>query len=161
MPEIFQINATLPIFVVSFLLFLYLLNKVMLEPVGRAIAEREARVKADLEAGKASRAEAETVLNQYHQHLAEIRSQAQSVINEAVEKANYHRNMELGRVREEGDRRLAQARAEIASERDALIDSLVAQEQELVGHITAKLLGEPVSVSLEKDKVRRALEEAC
>lgn len=160
MPEIFQINATLPIFVGSFLVFLYLLNKALLEPVGRVIATREAKVRADLEAGRAARAQAEAVLNQYHQHLSEIRAQAQSHISEAVEKANYHRNLELSQLRQDSDHKLAEARVGIQAERASLIDALVDEEKELVKGMTGKLLGEPIVLSLEADRVRRALEEA-
>jgi len=160
MPEIFQINATLPIFVASFLVFLYLLKKIMLEPVGKVLEAREAKAKADLEAGKAARAQAAAVLEQYHTHLHDIRTEASAHINEAMEKSSYHRASELGRLREEGAQRLAAARDAIEEERTALIDALVSQEQELVEGITRKLLGEPVAVGLEKDKVRHALEEA-
>src|SRR4030095_8651059 len=160
MPEIFQINATLPIFVASFVVFLVLLKKVMLEPVGRVLGAREAKAKADLEAGKAARAQAAEVLDQYHTHLREIRTQAQAHVNDALEKSNYHRNTELGRLKDEGTKKLAAAREAIEEERTSLIDALVSQEQELVEGITRKLLGEPVAVGLEDDKVRHALEEA-
>lgn len=161
MPEIFQLNATLPVFVASFLVFLYLLNKIMLEPVGRVLEARDAKAKADLEAGKAARAQAAEVLDQYHTHLHEIRAEAQSLINAAVEKSNYDRNTELGRLREHGAKNVESARGAIEDERASLIDALVSQEQELVEGITRKLLGEPVAVGLEVDQVRHALEEAC
>jgi len=157
----FELNGTLVIFIASFLVFMTLLNQVMLKPIGRVLEQRAAKIKADLDAGKSARAQAEKVLDNYHEHLQKIRAEAQSIINEAVEKASYHRNVELSRVREEGQKKLDAAKAEIALERDSLMEALVKQELDLIASIAEKLLGEPVAVSLEPEKVRRALEEAC
>lgn len=157
----FEINATFVIFIASFLVFMALLNEVMLKPVGFVIEQRKAGIQADIGAGKAARAEAEAVLNQYHQHLQKTKSEAQAIINEALEKANYHRTAELERLKQEGRKRLEAAKAEIALERAGLMEALVKQEAELVGGIVARLIGEPASVRLDPAAVRRALEEAC
>ncbi|MBI4534435.1 MAG: ATP synthase F0 subunit B [Candidatus Melainabacteria bacterium] len=155
----FEINATLIIFVISFLVFMALLQKVMLEPVGRVLARRAEKIKADLDSGKAAREKAEAVLNEYHQHLQRIRSEAQAVINEAIEKANYHRNLELVRLKEQGQKNLEEARATIAAERALVMESLFEQETDLVKAISQKLVNEPVMVSLSRDMVASAMEE--
>lgn len=156
----FEINATLVVFVISFLLFMVLLKKVMLEPVGQVLERRAEKIKADLESGKAYRDKAEEVLNEYHQHLQRIRSEAQAVINEAGEKANYHRSLELVHLKEEGQKSLEAARATIAAERELVMESLSKQQSELVNAITQKLLNESVVVSLSPDMVQRAMEDA-
>ncbi len=157
----FEINATFLIFAASFLVFMALLNQIMLKPVGRVIDQRSKNIKAQIEAGKQARAEAEEVLNQYHQHLHKTRMEAQAIINEAVEKASYHRHCELSRLKEEGQKKLEEARAAIVVERNGLMEALVAQESGLVSGIVAKLIGKPVPVHLEPEVIRRTLEEAC
>ena len=156
----FDLNATLIIFVGSFLIFMALLNEVFLKPVGKVIEARAAKVKADIEAGKKARLQAQESISEYEKHLHEIRSKAQDVINEANEKASYHRNLEVSRLREEGRRKLEQTRSEIAAERNSLLDQLVGQEMELVQEIGRRVVGEEIVVPLDNDKVRRALEEA-
>lgn len=157
----FEINATFLIFTASFLVFMVLLNAMVLAPVGRVMSERDAKIKNDIQDGKSARTQAEEVLDGYHQQLLKTKSEAQAIINEAIEKANYHRNAELTRLKEEGRKRLEAAKGEIAMERAGLMDALVKQEGELIQQIMDKLLGEPVALTLDRDSVRRALEEAC
>jgi F-type H+-transporting ATPase subunit b len=157
----FDINATYLIFIASFLVFIMLLNEIMLKPVGRVLEKRAEKIRNDIEDGKSARVQAEEVLDGYHQQLFKTKSEAQAIINEALEKANYHRNTEMAKIKEEGRRRVDAAKAEIAVERSSLMEELTKQESQLVKTIMEKLLGEPVVVNLEHDKVRRALEEAC
>jgi F-type H+-transporting ATPase subunit b len=156
----FDLNATLLIFVISFLIFMALLNEVFLKPVGKVIEARANKVKADIEAGKAARLKAQESITEYERHLHDIRSKAQAVINEASEKSTYHRNLEVNRLREEGHRKLEATRAEIAAERNSLLEQLVNQEAQLVQEIGRRVIGEEIVVPLDTDKVRRALEEA-
>ncbi len=48
----FELNATLPIFVVMFLGFMSLLNSMVLKPMGAKIEQRQRKIEGDLESGK-------------------------------------------------------------------------------------------------------------
>lgn len=157
----FELNGTYVIFIASFLVFIFLLNEIMLKPVGKVIAERRAQIEANVEESKKSRQEADVVLVQYQNRLSETRGEAQRIVNEALVKAQRVRDEKVKEVQEEGRKRLEKAKAELASERQTLIDGLVEQEIELVKLINHKLMGETSVVTLDKEKVRRALEEAC
>lgn len=155
----FELNGTYVIFVVSFLIFMMLLNEVMLKPVGKVLEARKAKIQSDLEAAKAARSKAEASVEHYQQHLSEVRTKAQNVINDAVEKANRHKTVELGRLKDDGRKQLAETKANIAKESSQLLEQLVQQEIGLVSTITEKLLGEPVAMNLDPVKVRRAIED--
>ena len=157
----FDVNGTILIFVVSFLVFQMLLDKFFLKPVERVLTLRAAKVKSDIEDGKSARAQAEEVLDGYHQQLQKTKHEAQAIINEALEKAAYHRNLEMTRLKEDGNKRLEAARAELAVERSSLIEALVRQEEELVSSIVEKLTGERAEITLDPIVVRRTLEAEC
>jgi F-type H+-transporting ATPase subunit b len=158
---IFELNGTIVIFVVSFLIFMWLLNQIMLKPVGNVIEQRSKLIEADLEAGKKARAEAQQMLERYEDDLKKIRHEAHAVLTRASEEITRERNSQLERVSKEGQTKLDKAKADIAAERERLIDSLVAEEKELVETITRKVLGdESVQVSLDNSQVRRTLGEA-
>lgn len=161
MPEIFQINGTLVIFVISFLLFMVALDIIFLKPVGRVMEERAEGIQNDTDRGRDAREEAEGILGKYHSHLAEIRNEAQTIVSGAIESANDERRKKLDIIKESGRKKVGEARAAIAEERVALIDGLVQQEVELVENICRKLLGEKSTVSVDRKKVHEALEEAC
>lgn len=155
----FDINGTLVIFVASFLLFMVLLNQIMLKPVGKVIAERQEKVKADLDAAREARQQAAHLVEKYETDLKNIRSEAHGLMANAVSSANKEKADALAKVHKEGLEKLEKAKAEIAAERTQLIDDLVAHERELVEDITQKILGEPVAVHLDASKVRKNLEE--
>lgn len=154
----FELNGTLPIFVVSFLLFMFVLDAILLKPVAKVIELRDERIKADIESGKSSREQAQQLLAKYEQDLRDIRDKAQKLIAETSDKANKDRLAEIGRLQKQGQTQLNEAKEAIEAERAGLIDALVAQERELVELITQKVLGEPVSVQLDAGQVRRSLE---
>ncbi len=155
----FDINGTLVIFVASFLLFMVLLNEIMLKPVGKVIAMRHEKMQSDLEAGKKARQEAVGEVEKYEADLKRIRGQAHSEITNAVSSANQKKTEALAKAHQEGLAKLENAKTEIAAERTTLIDGLVSLERELVEEITQKVLGEPVAVNLDANKVRKNLEE--
>ena len=159
---LFQLNGTLVVFIVSFLIYMWLLNEIMLKPVGRVIAERQKFIEKELEAGRGGRQEADKLQTQYEDHLKKIRGEAQSVIATATDQANRHRTEELGKISKAGQTKVEEAKQAIDAERAKLIDALVAEERELVETITRKVLGdESVHVDVDPGEVRRTLEEAC
>lgn len=157
----FELNGTYIVFIASFLIFMILLNEIMLKPVGKAIAERRAQIAADIEAGKLSREKAEAEVSQYKEKLSATRGEAQRVISEAMLKAQKVRDEKLQGVQNEGRKRLEDAKAGLAAERDGLLEGLVEQEMEIVSTITKKLLGNSAVATVDRNKVKKALEEAC
>jgi F-type H+-transporting ATPase subunit b len=158
---LFSLDATLVVFVISFLIFMVLLNEVMLKPVGRTLDQRAKYIEDQIAEGKQAHREAEALQTDYDNNLKRIREEAQHVIAKAVDEANKARGEQLGKIAAEGQQKLEKAKKEIEAEREKLIDALVAEERELVETIARKVLGdESVNVSIDAGQVRRTLEEA-
>lgn len=152
-------NGTLVIFVISFLVFMKLLDMIMLKPVGNAIQKRQEKAQKDLEAAKLARQQASGMLEGYEADLKHTRSEAHSALTSAVATANKEKSDALAKVQKEGLAKLENAKTVIAAEREQLIDELVGHEKELVEAITQKILGEPVAVNFDASKVRKNFEE--
>ncbi len=157
----FEINGTYIIFIASFLVFMYLLNEIMLKPVGKAIADRKALVQEHLEISKISHQKAEAELANYQERLNSTRHEAAGIRNEAAAAALKVRESKLKEVQDEGRKRLDKAKSELAAEKKTLVEGLVDQEMELVNTISKKLLGESAKANVDRDKVRKVLEEVC
>ncbi len=157
----FELNGTYIIFIASFLVFMFLLNEIMLKPVGKAIADRKALVQEHMEISKISREKAEAELINYQGQLNSTRHQAAGIRNEASAKAQKVRDEKLKEVQDEGRKRLDKAKAELAEEKKELVEGLVDQELEIVNTISKKLLGDSASVNVDRSKVRKVLEEVC
>lgn len=156
----FDLNLTCPIFVVMFLGFMVLLNEMVLKPVGKALAERQAIIRGNIEAAAAAREKANEVVAQYHARIQAANSEAQALITETTTAAEKTRAAELKKVQDKGQAEIQAAREKLAAERVVLIDELVEQEKGLVESITKKLIGDNAHVSLDSGTIKRALEEA-
>jgi F-type H+-transporting ATPase subunit b len=88
-----EVNGTLIIVALSFLIFIWALNLVYVTPVAKALEARSAKVEQDLEAARKLREEAQGVLSQYESNLAGVRSKAQNTINDAVLEAQKTRSV--------------------------------------------------------------------
>jgi F-type H+-transporting ATPase subunit b len=156
----FDLNGTLVIFIVSFLIFMWLLNETFLKPVGKTLELRAKKIQGDIDSGKEARESAQALLETYEGDLKRIRTESQAVINSAVEEANKQRAAEIDKVAKHGQKKLDEAREALAVQRGVLIDALVAPISELVEVSTKKVLGdESVHVSIDKSQVKRTLEE--
>ncbi len=157
-----ELNGTVIVLLISFLAFIWALNLVFVKPVSRVLEARAAKVEQDLALSKVSRSEAEVVLADYQKRLVEVRNKAQTIINDAATAAQKVRNEEIGKVQTQGRERLTAARAELATEKKALVDQLVDREIELVNIIMGKLIGAGhQATSMDRVQVKKALEEAC
>lgn len=153
-------NATLLIFIISFIIFMFLLNEWFLKPVGETVEKRKRMISSDLEAAKALRDEAKSSTDNYQQQLAKKREEAQAIITAAVTEAQAIRNKELGGIKEQGRKRLNESREQFQGEKIVLIESLVSEEAQLVRQIVEKVLGENPKFDVSEESVKRALEEA-
>ncbi|CAN5547271.1 hypothetical protein BH11CYA1_BH11CYA1_30940 [soil metagenome] len=157
-----ELNGTVIVLLISFLAFIWALDLVFVKPVSKVLEARAAGVERDLQASKASRTEAEVVLVDYQKLLAEVRSKAQTIINESVTASQKVRTEEISKVQADGRKKLEAARVELAVEKKGLVDQLVDREIELVNLMMGKLIGTShVASGLDRSQVKKALEEAC
>jgi len=157
----FELNGTFIIFIASFLVFMFLLNEIMLKPVGKAIADRKALVAEHLEVSKSSRIKAESELVAHQEKINSARHQAAGMRNEAAAAAQKVRDDKLKTIQDEGRKKLDAAKKDLAAEKKVLVEGLVDQELELVNTISKKLLGESAKANVDREKVRKVLEEVC
>jgi F-type H+-transporting ATPase subunit b len=155
----FEVNGTLVIFIISFLLFMMALNQILLKPLGEVIEKRNKHIQDDYAVAQGFRNDAEQAVAVYEKHLHEIRSKAQAVINDAVSAAQKTHDTELAKIQQEGREKVIKAKTEIAREKQTLIGLLVPSEIELVKTISDKLLGESALPALEPKVVQHALEQ--
>jgi len=156
-----EVNGTLIVMILSFLVFMKLLDIVYITPVAKVLSARAGKVEQDLEASRKFREEAEGVLGQYQVKLADVRTKAQNTINDAVVEAQKVRATEIAKVQAEGRSRIETARTALAKEKTDLIGELVESEIQIVDQMMKKLIGSAAGSSLDRTVVKKALEEAC
>lgn len=108
----------------SFVALFVLLAKFGFPAIRRLLEAREERIRSSLEGAESAKADADRILDEYRQKLAEARSDAGTIIEEARRTAESMRKDILARAEEESDQLVARAREQIGAERTAAIDAV-------------------------------------
>ena len=138
---LFDIDATLPLMAIQFLLLIAVLNAVFYKPLGKAIDERDAYVR-DTKANAAERlAKAEKLADEYEQSLAESRKEARSVIEQARAEAQQIASQKQAEAQQEATAQRETVQKELDEQKAAAMSQLEQQVDSLSNQILGKLLG--------------------
>ncbi|MCK5650367.1 MAG: F0F1 ATP synthase subunit B [Gemmatimonadetes bacterium] len=147
---IFDINAGLSFWtIVIFLSLLFVLWKFAWGPILAAVDAREEAIQKALDEAKERQEEAERLLAEHREQLADARRQAQEIVAEGRSAGDTVRKEIEEKAREEGQSLISRARQEIGREKDAALDSLRRESVELALAAAARLIAE--KVDSEKD----------
>ena len=128
--------------ILTFLTLLAVLARFAWKPLMAALDAREKSIQGDIDEAKHQREEAQALIAQYREQLAEGRRHAQAMVAESREAAEQLRRELEAKAREESRVILANARREIERERDAAIDAVRREAVEVAMAAATRLLHE-------------------
>lgn len=137
---LFDIDATLPLMAVQFLILTAVLNAIFYKPLGKAIDGRNDYVRNNLTEARERLAKAERLAQQYEQELAQARKQAQGTITAAQQEAQKIAQGKLAEAQAEAGAKREQAAQEIEQQKQETFSSLEQQVDDLSRQILDKLL---------------------
>ncbi|MDB9525832.1 F0F1 ATP synthase subunit B' [Oscillatoria sp. CS-180] len=137
---LFDIDATLPLMAIQFLILAAVLNAVFYKPLGKAIDERDGYVRSNVTEAKERLAQAEKLATQYEQDLAESRKQAQAIISDAQAEAQQIASQQLAEAQQEAQAQKEQAQKEIEAQKESAFQALEGQVEDLTRQMLDKLL---------------------
>lgn len=138
---LFDINATLPIMAVQFLILMAVLNAIFYKPLTKAIDERAEYIRKNQLEAKERLAKAEKLAEQYEQDLGETRKQSQAVIVAAQEEAKNIAAQKMAEAQQEAQQKREVAAREIEQQKQQALQELEQQVDSLSRQIMEKLLG--------------------
>ena len=131
---IIDLNSTLPIQIINFLILVALLRAVAYKPVVRMMEERKAKIAESIEKADADAAAAAATLDEYKAQLAEARVKAQEIVDLAEKRASEERAASIQATKREIEQMKKSAEQQMEQER---------------AHAVEQLKGEVVAVALE------------
>jgi len=136
----FNFNLTIAIQMVSFLVFVFLMNRLFFRPIVRAIEARQSYLLDQQQKAADSLKETESLQRDYEARLKAAREEAQVIVQQASAEAESKRREVLAKASAEASVVLEAARGEIAAERDRALESLRGEVATLAGTISNKVL---------------------
>lgn len=145
---------------IAFLFIFAFLAKFAFPKVKEMLEQRTQKIKGDLEGAERIRSEADQMLEQYRQQLAEARTEGNKIIEEAKRTAEAMRRDLEARAQQEASEIVARARADVGRERDRALQELRATVGELSIDLATKVIERELSdVESHRSMVQRVIDE--
>jgi F-type H+-transporting ATPase subunit b len=141
---------------ITFGLAVFVLWKYAFGPLQRIIDERRARIQESMDAAEETRAEAERLLDEYKQTLAEVRGEAEEILERSRAAGDATKAEIVAESRAQAERVVTKAHEQIERETRAALQELKAQVAELTLLATEKV----AASSLSEADQRRLIDEA-
>jgi F-type H+-transporting ATPase subunit b len=145
---------------ISFAVLAFVLMKFVFPRMEATFKARVDAIEGGIERAEKAQAEANETLNQYKAQLAEARTEAARIRDEARADAEGIRQDVLAKAREESDRIIAAGRETLAAERQAIVRELRVEMGTLAVDLAGKIVGESLAdEARRKGTVERFLSE--
>ncbi|WP_442877552.1 F0F1 ATP synthase subunit B [Dactylosporangium sp. AC04546] len=140
---------------IAFAILVFVLVKFVFPRMEETFKARVDAIEGGIKRAEDAQAEANRLLQQYKEQLAEARTEAARIRDEARADATGIREDILAKAREESDRIIAAGREALQTERQTIVRQLRAE----VGSLAVELAGRIVGESLEEEARRRGTVE--
>jgi F-type H+-transporting ATPase subunit b len=141
---------------VIFGICLLVLRKYVFPPINQVLDRRAQAIANEIDTAEKLRQEADQVLEEYRQRLAEARAQADEIVTRASQAGEAHHKETIETARAERERLLEQTRRDVEAETRRAIDEIRREVADLTVLATEKVTRKVLD---EKDQ-RRLVEEA-
>ena len=146
---------TLVVFAIS----LYILKKAAFPRIRQALEDRRQSIAESIDAAERTRQEAETLLDQYRERLAEAREQAEQIVQRARQTAETQISDAHTEAEERRAQLLEQTRREIEAETRRSIDEIRREVADLTVIATEKVTRKTLTEEDQRKLVEDALSE--
>jgi F-type H+-transporting ATPase subunit b len=140
---------------VAFAILFVFMWKFVLPAANRVLDERREKIQGELEHAEQVRADADKLLAEYREQLANARDEGNRLIEEARKTADQLRKDLQAKAEQDAEATVSRAQDEIRAERDRVFQELRAQ----VADIAVELAGRVVGQSLDKTSHERLIDE--
>ena len=154
-PDIGLMIWTLIVFGVSF----YVLAKVAFPRIAEALDKRQHAIEESIAASERTRREADEILAEYRERLADARTQADEIVARARKTGEAHENEVLADARAKREEMMEQTRRDIEAETRRAIQEIRAEVADLTVLATEKVTRKTLDAGDQRRLVDEALGE--
>ena len=130
---------------IAFGILCFVLMKFVFPMMEKTFAARVDAIEGGIKRAEAAQAEANELLEQYRAQLAEARTEAARIRDEARADAEGIRQDVLATARQESDRIIASGRDQLASQRESIVRELRAEVGTLAVDLAGRFVGESLA----------------
>lgn len=136
-----EINLTIVLFALSFLVFIYLLNLTLYKPVGEIIESRKNLINSEYTKAKEFTGEANNIIEGYKSQIKSARQEAHNIIQEGINEAQKKKQEKISILNTALTKEKEEALIKIKEEVKQAMKGLEGEIKKLTRLITNKVLG--------------------
>jgi len=155
--EMFEINLTSVVQLMSFLLLLYILKKFLYDKYFEITDARKDKVEEEIKKAEDLRREAEEIKKIANEELRSVRERAEEIINKSKEEAEKIINDAKQRAESEANKILISAKEQIERERAEMISEVERKAGEVAVVLAMKILKGTLDEKAKKEYLMKIL----
>lgn len=140
-----EFNGTILIAIVSFVIFAFIMNKILYAPLWNIVEERKTFVDANLSNAMHTKEKAQAILDDKEEKLKAAHKEAVDSVNLGVEKAKESKSSAVSQANQASREKIEDAKAKLFGEESEARTALKDNISELAKDISEKLLKQEVS----------------
>ena len=137
---LFDLDATLPLMAIQFLLLVAVLNALFYKPLGKVLDERDGYVRGSLTEAEERLAKAKNLAEQYESELASTRRKTQEIVANAQAEAQRIAAAKVAEAQQEAQAQREKAQEELEAQKASAMATLEGQVDALSQQIVDRLL---------------------
>jgi F-type H+-transporting ATPase subunit b len=150
-------NGTFFVELIIFVVLVVIMGKKIIPPITRALAERQERIRASLDAADQARADAAAADDERRAVLENARQQAREVVAQANRSAEAVRVDFQTRGQTEFERIVSNAEAEVSLARQRAVEEAANRLGELTMDVVERVIGRRVNAAAHDDLISEAV----
>jgi F-type H+-transporting ATPase subunit b len=150
-------NGTFIVELIIFVVLIVIMGKKIIPPITAALAERQERISASLDAADRARADAAAADDERRAVLEDARQQAREVVAQANRSAEAVRVDFQTRGQTEYERIVGSAEAEVAQARQRAVEEASSRLGELTMDVVERVIGRKVDTGAHDDLIAEAV----
>ena len=153
-----EFNGTFLVTIISFVLFVFVMNKILYEPIGRIVAQRREFVDGNLRSAEDNHKKAEAISAQKEEKLKCARDDARNKYSASVSDYKNQKGEIIKNAQAAADDELRQAYENLNNLSDSAKEGLKGRMTDLANDIVEKMIGYRSEVQgFDNDEVNRIL----
>ena len=144
---------------IAFVLMFVILWKFAFPPITAMMDKRSETIRESLEKAEDTRVEAERLMEEYKQQMAEARQEAGRIVEQGRKVADSMKDDIVAKAGEEAQNMVAKAKESIEAEKRAAIAELQASVADLSVAVAGKVIGKSMTVADHAELIKQAMDE--
>ncbi|HEY9188829.1 MAG TPA: F0F1 ATP synthase subunit B [Ignavibacteria bacterium] len=144
--------------IITFLLLLFILKKAAWKPLLSALQKREDTIASSIQKAEQAKVDAEKLLKEHSERLAQAEAEAQRIINEGRQLAEKIKENITAEAKAISDKIIKESKEEIEKSRQAAIESLKKDISQIAILAASKIISENLDEKVDKKLVDKMIE---